>query len=338
MKKQIITILAVTLFLTGCTQNIDANKKIEPVVYNEIDTTLTEPGIYHEIETTLTSEIVDDMVNFSVLVPKEITKLQKTGQNFWFDQNQKINMKEPMYHLYEKVECKDNSKSDCSIVGLKAYKNNLPPDFKIGECDSDDWCLITEPAFQKDLTNNIKQLSGFYGFGKDIYTIGSNEGSLNGEGINGEYNYSIYKNDKEIFSHPMYFGAESIIEDASIVSDSPAFTFYDPINITNENNPITTNNIWYNDETINKKYEVDSSSYLFSYQNKTGFVGEKDGKKFVFFNGQKISENFDEIRTTSCCAVFSYPIELDKSGIMFFLAKRGEKYFFVEINLNEYLK
>ena len=325
MKKQIIAILTISLFLTGCTQNTIIPQK-------------TEVGIYHEIETTLTSEIVDDIVNFSTLVPQEITKLQKNGQDFWFDQNQKTNMKEPMYYLNKKIECKDNGKSDCSVVGLQTYKNNFPPDFKIGECDNDDWCDVIEPQFPKDIINNIKQLSGIYGFDKDIYTVGSNNGSLNGEGINGNYDYSVFKNNKEIFSHKMYFGTESTIIDASIVSNSPAFTFYDPINITDENNPIITNNIWYNNETINEKYEVDSSSYLFSYKNKTGFVGEKDGKKFVFFNGQKISENFDEIRTTSCCAIFFYPIELDKNGIMFFLAKRGEKYFFVEINLNEYLK
>jgi len=196
-----------------------------------------------------------------------------------------------------------------------------------------------------DLLKMVKNYYGadefcreFYGFDKDIYIVGSNNGSLNGEGINGNYDYSVFKNNKEIFSHKMYFGTESTIIDASIVSNSPAFTFYDPINVTNENNPIITNNIWYNNETVNEKYSVESSSYLFAYKNKTGFVGEKDGKKFVFFNGQKISENFDEIRTTSCCAIFSYPIELDKNGIMFFLAKRGEKYFFVEINLNEYLK
>ncbi|MFA7244587.1 MAG: hypothetical protein WC070_00185 [Candidatus Magasanikbacteria bacterium] len=317
MKKQIIAILAVTLFLTGCTQNITSNKK-------------TKPGIYHEIETTLTSRVVDDIVNFSDLVTKEITKLQKTGQDFWFDQNQKIKMKEPMYNLHEKIECKDNSKNDCSIVGLQAFKYNLPPDFKIGECDSIDWCDIIEPKFSKNIIENTKQISGIYGFGKDIYTVGNKD--------NNDDTYYIYKNEKEIFLHSMFFGTESTIIDASMILDSPAFNFYDPIKITDENNPITTHNIWYQDETINEKYEVDSSSYLFSYQNKTGFVGEKDGQKFVFFNGQKISEDFDEIRTSSCCAIFSYPIELDKNGIMFFLAKRGEKYFFVEINLNEYLK
>lgn len=50
----------------------------------------------------------------------------------------------------------------------------------------------------------------------------------------------------------------------------------------------------------------------------------------------KTTQDFDEIRTHGCCAIFAYPIELDENGILFFLARRGEKYFFVEINLNEY--
>ncbi|MDP1760020.1 MAG: hypothetical protein Q8L01_00950, partial [Candidatus Woesebacteria bacterium] len=248
---------------------------------------------------------------------------------FWHDQNNKIQGRTAMYFLQSKIECKNDTKEDCSIVGLQAYKNNLPPEFKVAECDSDGWCLITEPAFQKDLANSMKQLAGFYGFGKDVYTIGS---------VKGDDNYSIFKNDKEIFSHKMFFGTESVVEDASIILNSPSFTFYDLKARKDENNPVVNRNIWYNDETINEKYSVAASSHLFSYKDKLGFVGEKDGGKFHFFNGQKISQDFDEIRTSGCCAISAYPIELDENGILFFLAKRGEKYFFVEINLNEYLK
>jgi len=97
-------------------------------------------------------------------------------------------------------------------------------------------------------------------------------------------------------------------------------------------------NIWYKGETLNEKYGVDESSYLFSYKDKVGFVGKKNGKKFFFFNDQKISQDFDEIRSHACCSIFPYPIEIDENGILFFMAKRGEKYFFVETDLNKYLK
>lgn len=320
--KKYFSLLIIGLFLTGCTTSQVENGK------NKIPTD-NQPKTYHEIETTLTNETVDDIVDFSSVVPKEISKLQEKGEIFWHDQNHKIQGRMQMYYLQYKIGCKNDTKEDCSIVGLQAYENNLPPEFKISKCDSDGWCLITEPGFQESLINNIKQTVGFYGFGKDIYTIGS---------VKGDDDYSIYKNKQEIFSHKMYFGAESVVEDASIVLNFPAFTFYDLKEWKDENTPVVNRNIWYNGETINEKYSIEASSYLFSYKDKTGFVGEKDGKKFLFFNGQKISQDLDEIRTNSCCAISAYPIELDENGILFFLAKRGGKYFFVEINLNDYLK
>jgi len=320
--KKYFSLIILGLLLTGCTNN-QINDRKNKILTND------QARIYHEIETNLTSKTVDDVVDFSTIVPKEIARLQKKEEIFWLDQNHKIQGRTPMYYLQNKIECKDGSKKDCSIVGLQAYKNNLPPQFTVDNCDSDGWCLITEPKFEGEQINNIKQIAGFYGFNKDVYTIGS---------VNGDDNYSIFKNGKEIFSHKMYFGAESVVEDASIILNSPAFTFYDLKEWKDENNPVVSHNIWFNNETANEKYSVEASSHLFSYKDKVGFVGEGDGKKFLFFNGQKISPYFDEIRTNNCCAIFAYPIELDENGILFFLAKRGEKYFFVEINLNEYLK
>jgi len=174
--KKYFSLLIIGLFLTGCTTSQVENRKNKIPTDNQSQT-------YHEIETTLTSETVDDIVDFSSVVPKEISKLQEKGEIFWHDQNHKIQERAPMYYLQSKIECKNGGKEDCSIVGLQAYKNNLPPEFTVVECGSDDWCLITEPKFQKDLTNNIKQIAGFYGFGKDIYTIGS---------MKGDDNYSIY--------------------------------------------------------------------------------------------------------------------------------------------------
>lgn len=322
--KKYFSLLIFGLFLTGC-----ANGQIENAENTVPINTRSQK--YQEIETALKSETVDNSTDFSKIIPKEIARLQKNGEVFWQDQNHTIPSRTPMYHLQPKTELKKEG----LIVGLQAYKDNFPPEFKIEDaCDTYGWCSITEPVFEKDVVNNIKQLAGFYGFGKDIYMIGSNSGSLNGEGRNGDYNYSIYKNDKEIFSHKMYFGAESVIEDASIVLNSPAFTFYNLKEWKNENTPVVTRNIWHNNETINEKYAMEGSSHLFSYKDKLGFVGEKDGKTFLIFNGQKISKDFDEIRTNNCCAVTAYPIDVDENGILFFLAKRGEKYFFGEIRLN----
>lgn len=313
--KKYFSLLIIGLLLTECSTSQVENEK------NKIPTD-TQAQTYHEIETTLTSDI-----DFSSVVPKEISKLQEKGEIFWHNQNYKIQGRTKMYYLRGKIECKNGGYYDCSIIVSQADKNNLPPEFTTEKRDSGNWRLITKPKLH--LINNIKQIAEFYIFGKDVYVIVS---------LEGDDNYSIFKNYKEIFFHKMFFGAESVIEDARIVLNSPTFTFYDLKEWKDENTPVVKRNIWYNNETINEKFSVEASSYLFAYKDKIGFVGERDGKKFLFFNSQKISQDFDEIRTYSCCDISAYPIELDENGILFFLAKRGEKYFFVEINLNEYLK
>jgi hypothetical protein len=273
----------------------------------------------------MVNNITDSSSSF---ILEEKARLQEQGIIFWYDQNHKISDRFPLYHLQSKINCRNDDKKDCLIVELQAYKNHYPKKFIIGKCDSENWCSIIEPKFQNILINDIEKIVEFYGFDKDVYTIRNIDNN----------NYSIFKNDKEIFSHKMYFGAESVVEEANIVQNSPVFTFYDLKEWKDQNTPVVHRNIWYNGETINEKYLVEASSHLFAFKDKIGFVGEKDGGEFIFFNGQKISQDFDEIRTHGCCAIFAYPIEIDENGILFFLAKRGEKYFFTEINLNYYLK
>lgn len=322
MKKYFL-LIAFVFLLTGCTNNQPVTQKNKIPDSNDQQT-------YQEIETNLTDTVVDDL-NPVTEIDKEIKRLQKNGGIFWHDQNHKTISRLPMYYLQFKMDCKNDIKSEenCSITGLQAFQNNLPPDFKVEKCNKEGWCLITDPLFPKVAANKIRNMDSFYGFGKDIYSIGS---------VTNDDGYSIFENEQEIFSHKMFSGGKGVIRDASIVLDSPAFTFYDLIGRKDENNPIVHSNIFYKGETLNEKYNFESSSYLFAFKDKIGFVGQKDGGKFLFFNGQKISQDFDEIRTDACCAITAYPIEIDENGILFFMGKRGEKYFFTEINLNEYLK
>ncbi len=297
--------------------------------YQEIKIVPKEQG-YQEIETILTSRNIEgDSPNKDV--DNEIKRLRESGQVFWYNPSLLISIKTPMYYLQNITECKNRPEGKCSIVGLGGYRYQIPPEFKIDKCDaSSEECLIVEPAFQKDLANRMSANGSvdFYGFGKDIYMIGS---------LSGDDNYSIFKNDKEVFTHKMVFITERF-EDVDIVLGAPTFTFFEPNKVKNTNESDIVRNIWYKGETLNEKYGVEESSYLFSYKDKVGFVGKKNGKKFFFFNGQKISQDFDEIRSHACCAMFPYPIKIDENGILFFMAKRGEKFFLVEVNLNEYLK
>jgi hypothetical protein len=84
-------------------------------------------------------------------------------------------------------------------------------------------------------------------------------------------------------------------------------------------------------------FELDSSKKPFVYKNKLGFIGTKNNETFIYFNNQKISPDIGSIRTNACCALTDYPFYIYKNGILFFLSRRGNKYFFHEINLNKYL-
>lgn len=162
--------------------------------------------------------------------------------------------------------------------------------------------------------------------------------------IKDENLYHVYKWKKKLFSHFMTYGSESTIQEAVVIDYNlsgtniiyqEAFTFYDYKILSWYRQPLHNRNIWYNWETINEKYHLSGSSHLFIYNNKIGLVWEKDSKKFILFDWVKISSEYDEISTHSCCAFHHYPLQLDKNWNFLFLAKKWTQYVFVEINLNK---
>jgi len=244
---------------------------------------------------------------------------------FWHDQSQKIKYFSPMSLSTVQVKCV-NGKSDCKIIGILEKKNSIPDGFKItGEChekgfavEEDGWCLVVEPKLPMDVINNLKTTITplFYESAKNLYTVIAL----------GDDNFSVYENDKKLFVHKMYFGASSVFDNEYMIGANPVFVFYDFKGEYNGNTPIVMLNIFYNGETMNKKYQVEESYDLFPYKDKLGFIATKNKQKYILFDGKKVSNDFDYI----------YPVEIYENGILFFMGKRGEKYFFVEVNLNNF--
>ena len=100
-------------------------------------------------------------------------------------------------------------------------------------------------------------------------------------------------------------------------------------------------NILYDGETFNEKYNVQASSYLFAYSGKFGFVGKRAGAEYVFFDGKPISQSFSDIVTRACCAYPSPYIKVYDNGALLFTAFREvdgkRKSLLVAVDLNEYL-
>lgn len=148
--------------------------------------------------------------------------------------------------------------------------------------------------------------------------------------------FEVYKDDILLTSQYMEFWAESAIqefwllifemEDGSEIHKE-FFTFYDSTKYN------TYRNIWFDNQTINDLYNTEDSSFLFQYDNKIWFVAGKDNKKFIIYDGAQVSELYDNILTFSCCSIIHYPLQIDQNGNFLFLAKKGKKYVFVEIEL-----
>jgi len=131
----------------------------------------------------------------------------------------------------------------------------------------------------------------------------------------------------------MNFGADGTIVEAGVVLNQPFFVFREFIEDASSSTNKNVSNIWFNGETMNEKYSIDESLYMFEYNGKVGFVAKKEGKSSIYFNGKEMTNKFDEIRTEGCCSVVPYPIRISEDGELLALARNGKEYYFVEVDL-----
>jgi len=166
---------------------------------------------------------------------------------------------------------------------------------------------------------------GYY----DFYKIHGEQYSIIGRNTGKKY---IYKGQTILFEGDMYDGSDGPVLDVSLIKNKPAF------NIMLGSSPENARaDIFYENEFFNEKYKVDHSRQVFTYKDKIGFIATKNDKTYIHFNGALISHTYDRIRTTSCCAVSAYPFSLFEEGILLFVAKRGEKFYLVRVDLNKYV-
>lgn len=90
---------------------------------------------------------------------------------------------------------------------------------------------------------------------------------------------------------------------------------------------------FYDEPNFSQKVGVDAVSKIFEYNGKIGFIGEKNGKWAVYFDREKISEDFDEIRTIACCAIRTFPFRIYDNGVIFFIGRKGDQYILAEVRL-----
>jgi len=187
-----------------------------------------------------------------------------------------------------------------------------------------------EPAKQSwDITNEEAKnnIITKYLIRSDVYELVGTSYISDDDNIPQEF--SLVKNGQVIFTAPMCFGAEGPIRNFGYVQDKLTFTF--------ATDGCGATNVYYDGKTFNEQYMVEGSEYPFLYQGKIGFIGRQEGKEYVYFNGQKVSEEVYDIPTYQCCLSIAPLIMLSENGAFLFRAQQGEDYIIVEIDLNKYL-
>jgi len=167
------------------------------------------------------------------------------------------------------------------------------------------------------------------------YTWGSDRFELTqkpNEGISGDYRMLL--NDEVLFEEQIDFGADGPIQDWRIVDDKPAFTFRSRCSADEGNQVSCDQDIWYDGGLISQKFAAENPRYLFSYNDKIGFIASHNGADAVFYDGKFITPGFDTIWIHNCCSYTEILPTVYKNGALLFYAKRNEITYLVETLLN----
>ncbi|MFH1046747.1 MAG: hypothetical protein V1738_00425 [Patescibacteria group bacterium] len=190
--------------------------------------------------------------------------------------------------------------------------------------------LETPTAFRQSQVSGLNPPESIEGgpwsehlfFGDDSYDVWQVS-----SGGNNSIPFRIFKDGKEYAVFYGEAGADGVIEEARIIGGELAVTY--------RSAGILDTDLVIGDKIFSVTETVSGARSPFEHDGKVGFVAELGDYDFVMFDGVPVSENFDEIRTLSCCAITSYPFNLYDNGILEFVGRRGGSYFLVEINLND---
>ncbi len=86
----------------------------------------------------------------------------------------------------------------------------------------------------------------------------------------------------------------------------------------------------YDGEDTRRRYGLQAAYVPYEIGESLIFVGQKDGKYFVVYDGQKVSPEFDQVYIGYCCEPAAYSVRRGQ-GRYFFRGRRAGEYYLVEI-------
>ena len=136
--------------------------------------------------------------------------------------------------------------------------------------------------------------------------------------------YVLYRNEKPIATLRGEFVAHSPNISLQNIGGKAAWEFAD--------GNIAT--IIYDGQDVRHLYGLDAAYRPYSLADKLIFIGQKDGRYFVVYDGFKIGPDFDEIVIAYCCETVLYSVQFGQ-GKYLFNGVRGGQHYIVEITASE---
>jgi hypothetical protein len=94
-----------------------------------------------------------------------------------------------------------------------------------------------------------------------------------------------------------------------------------------------TTNISLAWELLNKKYDILESKNIFEYNEKFWFIARSEEWYFIMYDWVQISENFDYIRSKSCCMIWKFPFIIYENWVLEYVFSREKNLYVWYTNL-----
>ena len=82
----------------------------------------------------------------------------------------------------------------------------------------------------------------------------------------------------------------------------------------------------YDGRDLRDRFQIDAAYRPYQLQNQLIFVGKKDGKYFVVYDGQRVGPDFDEIVIAYCCEPVLWSVQYGQGRYVFWGSRNGQQY------------
>ena len=128
--------------------------------------------------------------------------------------------------------------------------------------------------------------------------------------------YTLYKDGIRLQTLCGEFGAHSPNISLQNVGGKVAWEFADH----------RLDTVIYDGQDVRRMYDLSGAYRPYDLGNKLIFVGKKDGKYFVIYDGSRVGPDFDEIMIAYCCEPVLWSVQYGQGRYLFWGSRNGQSY------------